>query len=94
MLETRLCIIKYDLFIKLWRLRFSAYRRSVIAGALIGVILIQAAASIGAEFAAGEMGIIRNGFERFGTDVFFVVAAGLIVFWLKQVLVHRRKPLV
>ena len=73
----------------------SAYRRSVIAGALIGLIVIPAAAaSIGAGFAAGERHIIHNGFERLGIDVLFIVAAGSIVFWLKQVLVHRRKPLI
>jgi hypothetical protein len=42
----------------------------------------------------GERHIIHNGFERLGVDVLFIVAAGLIVFWLKQVLVHRRKPLI
>jgi hypothetical protein len=72
----------------------AAYRRSVIAGALIGLVVIPAAASIGAGLAAGERHIIHNGFERLGVDVLFIVAAGLIVFWLKQVLVHRRKPLI
>ena len=72
----------------------AAYRRSVIAGALIGLVVVPAAASTGAGLAAGERHIIRNGFERFGVDVLFIVAAGLIVFWLKQVLVHRRKPLI
>ena len=72
----------------------AAYRRSVIAGALIGLVIIPAAASIGAGIAAGERHITRNGFERLGVDVLFIVVAGLIVFWLKQVLVHRRKPLI
>jgi len=72
----------------------SAYRRSVIAGALIGLVVIPAAASIGAGFAADEQYIIYNGFKRLGVDVLFIVAAGLIVFWLKQFLVHRRKPLI
>jgi len=72
----------------------ASYRRSVIAGALIGLVVIPAAASIGAGIAAGERHITRNGFERLGVDVLFIVVAGLIVFWLKQVLVHRRKPLI
>jgi len=72
----------------------AAYRRSVIAGALIGLVIIPAAASIGAGIAAGERHITRNGFERLGVDVLFIVVAGLIVFWLKQILVHRRKPLI
>jgi hypothetical protein len=72
----------------------SAYRRSVIAGALIALVIIPAAASIGAGIAAGERHIIYNGLERLGIDVLFIIVAGLIVFWLKQVFVHRRKPLI
>lgn len=72
----------------------SAFRRSVIAGALIALIVIPAAASIGAGIATGERQIIYNGLERLGVDILFIVAAGLIVFWLKQTLVHRRQPLI
>lgn len=72
----------------------SAYRRSVIAGALIALIIIPAAASVGAGLAAGEQQIAFNGLERLGIDVLFIVGAGLLVFWLKQTLVHRRKPLI
>lgn len=72
----------------------SAFRRSVIAGALIAVIIIPAAASIGAGIAAGKSDIIYNGFERLGVDLLLILAAGLLVFWLKQVLVHRRQPLI
>jgi len=72
----------------------SAYRRSVIAGALIALVVIPAAASIGAGIAAGERHIIYNGFERLGVDILFIIVAGLLVFWLKQVFVHRRKPLI
>jgi len=61
---------------------------------LIGLVIVPTAASIGAGLAAGERHIIRNGFERFGVDVLFIVAAGVLVFWLKQILVHRRKPLI
>lgn len=71
----------------------SAYRRSVIAGALIGLVIIPAAASIGAGLAAGDWKIVSDGFERLGIDVLFIVIAGLLVFWLKQFFVHRRKPL-
>lgn len=72
----------------------SAYRRSVLAGALIALILIPAAASAGAGIAAGDWKIVGNGFERLSFDVLFVVAAGLLVFWLKQILVHKRRPLI
>lgn len=63
----------------------SAFRRSVIAGALIGLVLIPTAASIGAGLATGERHIIYNGGERLGADVLFIIVAGLIVFWLKQI---------
>jgi hypothetical protein len=72
----------------------ATFRRSVIAGALIGLVVIPAAASIGAGLAAGERHIIYNGFERLGIDFLFIIVAGLLVFWLKQVFVHRRKPLI
>lgn len=72
----------------------ATYRRSVIAGALIGLVVIPAAASIGAGIAAGEQHVIYNGFERLGIDVLFIVIAGLLVFRLKQVFVHQRKPLI
>lgn len=72
----------------------ATYRRSVIAGALIGLVVIPAAASIGAGIAAGDWKIALEGFERLGIDVLFIIVAGLIVFWLKQVFIHRRKPLI
>jgi hypothetical protein len=31
---------------------------------------------------------------RFGLDALFIIGGGIVVFWLKQILVHRRKPLV
>lgn len=72
----------------------ATFRRSVIAGALIGLVVIPAAASIGAGLATGERQIIYNGFERLGIDVLFIIIAGLLVFWLKQAFVHRREPLI
>lgn len=72
----------------------SAYRRSVIAGALIALIIIPAAASIGAGIAAGERQIFNHGVERLSLDILFILVAGLLVFWLKQILVHRRKPMI
>ncbi len=72
----------------------SAYRRSVIAGALIALIIIPAAASIGAGIAAGERQIFNHGVERLGFDILFIFIAGLLVFWLKQILVHKRNPII
>ncbi len=72
----------------------AAYRRSVIAGALIALAVVPAAANVGAGLAAGNFAIALEGFERLGIDVLFVFVAGFAVFWLKQMLVRRRKPLI
>lgn len=72
----------------------ASYRRSIIAGALVALIIVPATASVGAGLAAGNGQIVRHGAERLGWDVLCIIAAGLLVFWLKQVLVHRRKPLI
>ncbi len=72
---------------------FAAYRRSVIAGPLVVLMTIPAAAIIGASIATGQMDFLRGGLMRFGLDALFIIGAGIVVFWLKQALVHRRKPL-
>lgn len=71
----------------------AAYRRSVIAGALIAMRVVDAAAVAGVGLALGERGLILDGLERLGIDVALIVAAGLVVFGAKQALFHRRSPL-
>ena len=71
----------------------AAYRRSVIAGALVAMRLIEAAAVTGIAVAVGRLDIALDGLGRLGIDMGFVVIAGLVVFGLKQLLVHRRSPL-
>ncbi len=71
----------------------SAYRRSVIAGPLVALIIIPAAAQAGVGIAAGRWYLAWEGLERLGLDVLFIVLSGLAVFGLKQQIVHRRKPL-
>lgn len=71
----------------------AAYRRTVIAGPLIVLMTIPAAAIIGASVAAWETSFLWGGLKRFGMDAAFIVGAGILVFWLKQMLVHRRKLL-
>ena len=71
----------------------SAFRRSVIAGALIAMRLIDAAALIGIALVVGRFDLMGHGLQRLGLDLLFVVVAGLVVFSLKQVAVHRRSPL-
>lgn len=72
----------------------AAYRRSVIAGPLIAVVIIPAGAMIGASIAAGQTRLIVEASERLGLDVLMILIAGVIVFFIKQLLVHRRKPIV
>lgn len=71
----------------------AAYRRSVIAGALIAMRMIDAAAALGISVAAGRPTFAVEALERLGFDVAFILAAGVTVFWLKQKVVHRRTPL-
>lgn len=71
----------------------AAYRRSVIAGPLIALALMQAAALIGAGLAAGRSTLAWAGLERLGADAGFIMLAGLLVFGLKQAFLHRRKPI-
>lgn len=72
----------------------ASYRRSVIAGPLIALSLIHAAAAVGMALACGRIDIALDGLLRLGIDAALVVAAGGAVFAWKQATVHRRKPLV
>lgn len=72
----------------------AAYRRSNIAGPLVALVIIPAAALMGAGLAAVRTDLIFEGIERLALDVLFIVIAGLVVFFLKQQLVHRRQPIV
>lgn len=70
-----------------------AYRRSVIAGPLIALTLIPAAALIGAGLAAGEPGLAYQGLERLLVDAALIVVLGASVVVVKQATVHRRRPM-
>ncbi len=71
-----------------------AYRRSVIAGPLIALAIVPAAAMVGVALAAGRPTLAYQGAERFILDVVLIIAWGALVVALKQVFVHRRKPIV
>ena len=71
----------------------ASYRRSVIAGALIAMRVIDAAAGFGIAVAAGRPGFTAEALERLSLDIAFILVAGAAVFWTKQRLVHRRAPL-
>jgi hypothetical protein len=72
----------------------AAYRRSVIAGPLITLVIIHAAAMVGLALACGRFDLAEEGLERVGLDMLLIVGLGALVFALKQVSVHHRKPLV
>ncbi|MDQ3906280.1 MAG: DUF389 domain-containing protein [Actinomycetota bacterium] len=72
----------------------SAFRHAVLAGALIALALVPAAALVGAGLAAGEIVMTLEALRRMGLDVLLVVGLGAAVVLLKQRLIHRnRQPL-
>lgn len=72
----------------------AAYRRSVIAGALIAIVTITSTAMIGVALACGRLDLAGQGLERVGIDIGLIVASGIVVFGAKQWLLRQRKPLV
>ena len=72
----------------------AAYRRSIIAGALIAMVIIQSAAMIGVSVVCGRWNLALEGAERFGLDIAFVFVSCFVVFAAKQALIHKRKPIV
>lgn len=72
----------------------ASFRRSVIAGALVALVLMPAAASLGMALSIGRFDLAGESLERLALDVTLVIGLGWVVFWLKQHTVHRRKPLV
>ena len=71
-----------------------AFRRSVIAGPLIALALIPAAALLGAALVSGQLGLALDALRRLLIDATLIVGLGpLIVLW-KQATVHRRRPMV
>ena len=70
-----------------------SYRRYLIPGALVALMIIEAAAMVGMALAAGEPALMYEGLERFGLDVLLIVAGGVLVVLLKQTILHRRAPI-
>lgn len=71
-----------------------SYRRYLIPGALIALMIIEAAAMAGMALAAGRPALMLEGLERLGLDVLLIVVGGILVVLAKQAIVHRRAPLV
>lgn len=72
----------------------ASYRESFIAGALMALAFIHAAAMVGVGVASGEWHYALQGFERFALDMALIIGGCWLVFVLKQTLVHHRKPIV
>jgi len=72
----------------------AARRDSVIAGPLIALVIIPAAALIGVAAAAGRPRLMLEGAERLAIDVVIIVLVGAVVLALKQALRHKRRPFI
>lgn len=72
----------------------AAYRRSVIAGPLVLLSIIPAAALIGAAIAGGSWSHAKQGIERLLLDVIIIWATGAVVIAWKRATVHKRRALV
>ncbi|MDQ3764110.1 MAG: DUF389 domain-containing protein [Actinomycetota bacterium] len=70
----------------------SAFRHAVLAGALIALALVPAAALVGAGLVAGEMVMALEALRRVGLDMLLVVMLGGAVVLLKQRLIHHNRP--
>lgn len=72
---------------------YLSYRRHVIAGPLIALILIPGAAAAAICFATGNAGEGLQILAKCGLEFGIIVAVGTLLIWLKQKTVHRRIPL-
>lgn len=68
----------------------TSFREAALAGALIALALVPAAALVGAGVAAGDGGLALNGLQRAVVDMALVVVLGGIVVVAKDALYHRR----
>jgi hypothetical protein len=73
----------------------TAFRHAVLAGALIALALVPAAALVGAGLGAGQAVMALDALRRVGLDVLLVIVLGGVVVLLKQCLIHHnRRPLI
>ena len=68
-------------------------RFALLAGPLMALALIPSAAMAGVSSAAGEEGLVVQALERLGIDVALIFVLGVILAGVKQVAIHRRRPL-
>lgn len=72
----------------------TSFRQAVLAGALIALALVPAAALLGAGVVAGDLALVLGGLKRTALDMALVVGLGAVVIVLKDRFLHRgRVPL-
>lgn len=72
----------------------TAYRRTVLSGPLIALVLFHAAALVGAALVAGQASLCAIALGRFALDIVLVVGIGALVIAIKRSTTHQRAPLV
>lgn len=72
---------------------YVSYRRNVIAGPLIALVTIPAASGAAMCLVLGEWNFALLMLYRLTVDFLLIISVGVIIIWLKQRLVHLRKPL-
>lgn len=73
---------------------YLSYRRNVIAGPLIALVTIPAASGAAMSMVLGEWHFAVLLLYRLGVDFLLIIGVGVLFIWIKQKLVHKRKPLV
>ena len=74
-------------------LMYLSYRRNVIAGPLIALILIPASTAIGMSIMIGKWSYTWEFIKRLGLDIALVIVVGILLIYAKQKLVHKLKHL-
>jgi hypothetical protein len=72
----------------------TSFREAVLAGALIALALVPAAALVGVGLVAGDLSLALDGLQRAGVDMALVIVLGGAVVLAKDQFIHRgRRPL-
>lgn len=66
------------------------HRSVLTAGVMVALALVPGAAIFGICLANGQYDLALRGLEQWGINVGSVLVTGVLIFWLKMVLVHKR----
>ncbi|HUC81994.1 MAG TPA: DUF389 domain-containing protein [Flavisolibacter sp.] len=72
---------------------YLSYRRHVIAGPLIALILIPATTAIAMFAVLGKWQEVWNVLGKSAVEIAVIIVVGCLLIWTKQKWVHRRKPI-